>query len=58
MGVEAERVAWTSDAVCWCLGRETALAARAHAWARVEELDEASATAELVTRIRERRRSS
>ena len=58
MGVEAERVAWTSDAVCWCLGRETALAARAYAWARVEQLDEASAPAQLVTRIRERRRSS
>lgn len=51
MAVEVEKVVWTSDAACWCLGRETARAARAHAWPRVEELDESSGPAELATRI-------
>jgi uroporphyrin-III C-methyltransferase/precorrin-2 dehydrogenase/sirohydrochlorin ferrochelatase len=55
MGVEAESIAWTSDAVCWCLGRETALAARSHAWARVEEIDETWRPAELVAHIGRRR---
>jgi uroporphyrin-III C-methyltransferase/precorrin-2 dehydrogenase/sirohydrochlorin ferrochelatase len=51
MAAEAETLAWTSDAVTWCLGRETALAARTHAWARVEELDEGTRPSELVTRF-------
>jgi uroporphyrin-III C-methyltransferase / precorrin-2 dehydrogenase / sirohydrochlorin ferrochelatase len=49
MGAEAETLGWTSDAVAWCLGRETALAARTRAWARVEELDEGARPSEIVT---------
>jgi uroporphyrin-III C-methyltransferase/precorrin-2 dehydrogenase/sirohydrochlorin ferrochelatase len=52
---EAQTLRWRSDAVAWCLGRESARAARALAWARVEELDETISPPELVTRIGGRR---
>jgi uroporphyrin-III C-methyltransferase/precorrin-2 dehydrogenase/sirohydrochlorin ferrochelatase len=49
MDAEAATIAWTSGAVTWCLGGETARAARTLAWARVEELDEDTGPSELVT---------
>jgi uroporphyrin-III C-methyltransferase/precorrin-2 dehydrogenase/sirohydrochlorin ferrochelatase len=51
MGAEAETLAWTSDAVAWCLGRKTALAARTYPWARVEELEEGTRPSELATHL-------
>jgi uroporphyrin-III C-methyltransferase/precorrin-2 dehydrogenase/sirohydrochlorin ferrochelatase len=56
MGDEAASLAWTSAAVTWGLGRETALAARRHAWARVEELDGGTRPSDLVTRFGRGRR--
>jgi len=54
---EAQTLTWRRDAVAWCLGPETARAARAYAWARVEELDPDTGPSELVTRISQRRAS-
>jgi uroporphyrin-III C-methyltransferase/precorrin-2 dehydrogenase/sirohydrochlorin ferrochelatase len=56
LGAEEAPLAWTSDAVAWCLGRATALAARTYAWARVEELDEGTRPCDLVTRFGSGRR--
>ncbi len=56
--LESAGLAWTRDAVCWCLGQETARYARHRGWPRVEELEAGADPMEIVRRITECKRGA